>query len=331
VNVTWVGFIQALVASIVILLIAITAAAYMTLTERRLIARFQVRRGPNRVGPFGFLQPLADAVKLVFKTEYTPLGADRIIYRLAPVISMTLAVAGTAVIPIGTYFMVSGHRIPLVLANVSVGLLVLLAFSSLGVYGIVLGGWGSGSKYSLLGSLRSTAQIISYELPLGLALATVMLLAGTTNLSAIVAQQSPVPYIVVAPVAFLIYLISAVAEVNRAPFDLPEAETELVAGYLTEYAGFRWSLYFLGEYANMLLVGAVATTCFLGGWKGPFLSGPLWFAIKMAIFIFLFVWLRATLPRIRYDRLMRLGWEVLLPLAFVNLVVTAAIVGLIQR
>jgi NADH-quinone oxidoreductase subunit H len=269
-------------------------------------------------------------VKLVFKTEYTPLGADRTIFRLAPVISMTLAIAGTAVLPVGTYFMVSGHRIPLVLADVSVGLLVLLSFSSLGVYGIVLGGWGSGSKYSLLGSLRSAAQIIAYEIPLGLALATVMLLAGTTNLSAIVAQQSPVPYIVVAPVAFVIYLISAVAEVNRAPFDLPEAETELVAGYLTEYAGFRWSLYFLGEYANMLIVGAVATTCFLGGWKGPFLSGPLWFAIKMALFIFLFVWLRATLPRIRYDRLMRLGWEVLLPLALLNLMVTAAVVGLVK-
>ncbi len=219
---------------------------------------------------------------------------------------------------------------PLVLSNASVGLLILLAFSSLGVYGIVLGGWGSGSKYSLLGSLRSTAQIISYELPLGLALASVMLLAGTTRLSGIVAGQSPIPYIVVAPVAFLIYLISAVAEVNRAPFDLPEAETELVAGYLTEYAGFRWSLYFLGEYINMLTVSAIATICFLGGWKGPFLSGPLWFAIKMAFFVFLFVWVRATLPRIRYDRLMRLGWDVLLPLALANLMVTALIVGIFK-
>jgi NADH-quinone oxidoreductase subunit H len=220
--------------------------------------------------------------------------------------------------------------VPLVLSNASVGLLILIAFSSLGVYGIVLGGWGSGSKYSLLGALRSTAQIISYELPLGLALASVMLLSGTTRLSGIVAGQSPIPYIVVAPVAFLIYLISAVAEVNRAPFDLPEAETELVAGYLTEYAGFRWSLYFLGEYINMLTVSAIATICFLGGWKGPFLSGPLWFAIKMAIFVFLFIWVRATLPRIRYDRLMRLGWDVLLPLALANLMVTALIVGIFK-
>lgn len=325
-----IALLQALVASVVILLIAVTGAAYMTLIERRLLARFQVRRGPNRVGPFGIFQPLADAIKLVFKSEHMPMGADRVVYRLAPVISMTLAISGAAVIPVGTYFVVAGQRVPLVLANISVGLLLLIAFSSLGVYGIVLGGWGSGSKYSLLGSLRSTAQIISYELPLGLALATVMLIAGTTNLSEIVARQNRVPYIVVAPVAFVIYLISAVAEVNRAPFDLPEAETELVAGYLTEYAGFRWSLYFLGEYVNMLIVSAVATLCFLGGWGGPFWSGPLWFALKMALFMFLFIWLRATLPRIRYDRLMRLGWEVLLPLALLNLMVTAAIVTLVK-
>lgn len=325
-----IALLQALVASVVILLIAVTGAAYMTLIERRLLARFQVRRGPNRVGPFGIFQPLADAIKLVFKSEHTPMGADRVVYRLAPVISMTLAISGAAVIPVGTYFMVAGQRVPLVLANISVGLLLLIAFSSLGVYGIVLGGWGSGSKYSLLGSLRSTAQIISYELPLGLALATVMLIAGTTNLSEIVARQNPVPYIVVAPVAFVIYLISAVAEVNRAPFDLPEAETELVAGYLTEYAGFRWSLYFLGEYVNMLIVSAVATLCFLGGWGGPIWSGPLWFALKMALFMFLFIWLRATLPRIRYDRLMRLGWEVLLPLALLNLMVTAVIVTFVK-
>lgn len=327
-NVT--GFFQALVGAVIVMLVAVTAAAYMTLIERRLLARFQVRLGPNRVGPSGLLQPLADAVKLVFKGELTPMGADRIVYRLAPIISLVLAVSGFALIPIGTYFAVGGHQVPLVLANVSVGLLILLAFSSLGVYGIVLGGWGSGSKYSLLGSLRSTAQIISYELPLGLALASVMLLAGTTRLTGIVDGQSPIPYIVVLPVAFVIYLISAVAEVNRAPFDLPEAETELVAGYLTEYAGFRWSLYFLAEYVNMLTVSAIATICFLGGWKGPFLSGPLWFAIKMAVFVFLFIWLRATLPRIRYDRLMRLGWDVLLPLAIVNLMVTALIVGIFK-
>ncbi len=324
------GFLQALAGAVVVLFIGLTAAAYMTLIERRLIARFQIRRGPNRVGPFGFLQPLADAVKLVFKGEFTPMGADRIVYRIAPIISVTLAIAGMALIPIGTYFSVGGHRIPLVLADVNVGLLILIAFSSLGVYGIVLGGWGSGSKYSLLGSLRSTAQIISYELPLGLALASVLLLAGTARLSGIVAGQSPIPYIVVLPVAFVIYLISAVAEVNRAPFDLPEAETELVAGYLTEYAGFRWSLYFLGEYVNMLTVSAIATICFLGGWKGPFLAGPLWFLIKMAIFIFLFVWVRATLPRIRYDRLMRLGWDILLPLSLLNLIVTAVIVGVFE-
>ncbi len=327
-NVT--GFLQALVGAVIVMLVAVTAAAYMTLIERRLLARFQVRLGPNRVGPFGFLQPLADAVKLVFKGEYTPMGADRLVYRLAPIISLVLAVSGFALIPIGTFFVVGGHQVPLVLANVGVGLLILLAFSSLGVYGIVLGGWGSGSKYSLLGSLRSTAQIISYELPLGLALASVMLLAGTTRLTGIVEGQSPIPYIIVLPVAFLIYLISAVAEVNRAPFDLPEAETELVAGYLTEYAGFRWSLYFLAEYVNMLTVSAIATICFLGGWKGPFLSGPLWFAIKMALFVFLFIWLRATLPRIRYDRLMRLGWDVLLPLAIINLMVTALIVGVFK-
>ena len=324
------GFVQAFVGAVVVLIVAITAGAYMQLIERRLVARFQLRRGPNRVGPMGLLQPLADVVKILFKGELTPLGADRVVYRIAPIISVTLAVAGLALIPIGTYFVVGGSRVPLVLANVDVSLLILLAFSSLGVYGIVLGGWGSGSKYSLLGSLRSAAQIISYELPLGLSLASVLLLSGTTRLTGIVAAQSPVPYIVVLPVAFVIYLISAVAEVNRAPFDLPEAETELVAGYLTEYAGFRWSLYQLAEYVNLLTVSAIATLCFLGGWHGPFLSGPLWFALKMAGFVFLFVWLRATLPRIRYDRLMRLGWNVLLPLAILNLIVTAVFVGIFK-
>ena len=324
------GFVQAFVGAVVVLIVAITAGAYMQLIERRLVARFQLRRGPNRVGPMGLLQPLADVVKILFKGELTPLGADRVVYRIAPIISVTLAVAGLALIPIGTYFVVGGSRVPLVLANVDVSLLILLAFSSLGVYGIVLGGWGSGSKYSLLGSLRSAAQIISYELPLGLSLASVLLLSGTTRLTGIVAAQSPVPYIVVLPVAFVIYLISAVAEVNRAPFDLPEAETELVAGYLTEYAGFRWSLYQLAEYVNLLTVSAIATLCFLGGWHGPFFSGPLWFALKMACFVFLFVWLRATLPRIRYDRLMRLGWNVLLPLAILNLIVTAVFVGIFK-
>jgi len=324
------GFVQAFVGAVVVLIVAITAGAYMQLIERRLVARFQLRRGPNRVGPMGLLQPLADVVKILFKGELTPLGADRVVYRIAPIISVTLAVAGLALIPIGTYFVVGGSRVPLVLANVDVSLLILLAFSSLGVYGIVLGGWGSGSKYSLLGSLRSAAQIISYELPLGLSLASVLLLSGTTRLTGIVAAQSPVPYIVVLPVAFVIYLISAVAEVNRAPFDLPEAETELVAGYLTEYAGFRWSLYQLAEYVNLLTVSAIATLCFLGGWHGPFLSGPLWFALKMAGFVFLFVWLRATLPRIRYDRLMSLGWNVLLPLSILNLIVTAVFVGIFK-
>ncbi len=322
--------VQTLIGALIVLFVAITAGAYMQLIERRLVARFQMRRGPNRVGLFGLLQPLADVVKILFKGEMTPMGADRVVYRVAPIISVVLAVTGLALVPVGSYFMVGDNRIPLVLADSDVGLLILIAFSSLGVYGIVLGGWGSGSKYSLLGSLRSTAQIISYELPLGLSLASVILLSGTTRLSGIVAQQSPVPYIVLLPVAFVIYLISAVAEVNRAPFDLPEAETELVAGYLTEYAGFRWSLYQLAEYVNLLTVSAIATLCFLGGWHGPFLSGPLWFAIKMAVFVFLFVWVRATLPRIRYDRLMRLGWDILLPLALLNLIVTAVVVGILK-
>jgi len=327
----WLGVAQAFAGAVIVLIAAITAGAYMQLIERRLVARFQVRLGPNRVGPGGLLQPLADVVKILFKGELTPTGADRVVYRIAPIISMVLAITGFALIPVGAAFFVGETRVPLVLADVSVGLLLLLAFSSLGVYGIVLGGWGSGSKYSLLGSLRSTAQIISYELPLGLSLASVMLVSGTTRLTSIVAAQSVVPFVFVLPVAFGIYLISAVAEVNRAPFDLPEAETELVAGYLTEYAGFRWSLYQLAEYVNLLTVSAVATICFLGGWQGPFLSGPLWFALKMAFFVFLFVWVRATLPRIRYDRLMRLGWDVLLPLAIVNLLVTALVVGIIGR
>jgi NADH-quinone oxidoreductase subunit H len=318
------------VKSIVIIGALLTMMPYLTLFERRVISRLQIRLGPNRVGPGGLLQPLADGLKLFFKEDIAPAPADRPLYLLAPAISLFAAIAAFAVIPIGPTITIAGTPIPLAIANLQVGVLYLIGVSSLGVYGLVLGGWASGSKYSLLGGLRAAAQIVSYELIIGLALVGVVLVGGSLSLGDLVAGQArSVPYILLQPLGFLLYLIAAVAEVNRAPFDLPEADTELVAGYHTEYSGMRFAMFYIAEYVNMITVSAVAATVFFGGWAFPILPGPWWLLIKVGIFLFLFVWIRATLPRLRYDQLMRLSWSVLLPLALLNVAVTAIVVALI--
>src|SRR5438105_1495190 len=309
----------------------------MTLIERRVVAKLQGRLGPNRAGPFGIFQPVADAVKMAFKEQIIPTQARKAIYLVAPIISVIVALSAFAVVPIGNNWLDNKPTIwDPIIGDINVGLLWILSISSLAVYGIVLGGWASGNRYSLLGSLRSAAQMVSYETSLGLALSGTLMWAGTLSLVGIVHQQltQGIWFIAAQPLGFVIYLTAGVAEVNRAPFDLPEAEQELTAGYLTEYSGLRWSLYQMAEYINMITVSAVASTLFLGGWsffgfgleRIPGVS-ILIFLVKVAFFLFLFIWIRATLPRIRYDRLMRLGWTMLLPLAVFNVIITAIVVS----
>ncbi len=326
------------VKSAVVIFALLTAFAYMTLIERRVVAKIQGRLGPNRAGPFGVFQPVADGIKLAFKEQIVPTQAKKAIYLVAPIISVVVALSAFAVVPIGNNWIDGKHSIwdPLI-ADVNVGLLWILSISSLAVYGIVLGGWASGNRYSLLGSLRSAAQMVSYETSLGLALSGTLMWAGTLSMVGIVQAQlhQGIWFIAAQPLGFVVYIIAGVAEVNRAPFDLPEAEQELTAGYLTEYSGLRWSLYQMSEYINMITVSAVASTLFFGGWsffgfgleRIPGVS-ILIFLVKVAFFLFLFIWLRATLPRIRYDRLMRFGWQFLLPLAVLNIVMTATVVAL---
>jgi NADH-quinone oxidoreductase subunit H len=323
--------IVALVKSGVLILAFITAAAYLVYAERKVISYMQVRVGPNRVGPFGLLQPLADVIKLVSKEDSRPAGRDDLIFVVAPGIMTICAIAAFAVIPVTPAFTLFGQTITGYIANLNVGVLYIFAVSGMTAYGIVLGGWASNSKYSLLGAMRSAAQLISYEMALGFSLVGVFILAGSVNLNAIIAAQHRVWFVLVQPLGFVLYLISATAEVNRAPFDLPEAEQELVAGYLTEYGGLKWGLYFLGEYVNMVTVSAIAATVFLGGWQGPVLPGFMWFVLKVGAMIFLLFWLRATLPRLKYDRLMSLGWKVLLPLGLLNIAITATAVVLLNN
>ena len=320
-----------LVKSGVLILAFITAAAYLTYGERKVVSYMQVRFGPNRVGPFGLLQPLADVIELVSKEDSRPAGRDDLLYLVAPGIMTICAIAAFAVIPVTPAFSVLGQRITGYITNLNVGVLYIFAISGMTAYGVVLGGWASNSKYSLLGAMRSAAQLISYEMALGFSLVGVFILAGSVNLSAIIAAQHRVWFILLQPLGFVLYAISATAEVNRAPFDLPEAEQELVAGYLTEYGGLKWGLYFLGEYVNMLTVSAIAATLFLGGWQGPLLPGFMWFLLKVGAMIFLLFWLRATLPRLKYNRLMELGWKVLLPLGLLNIAITATVVVLLNN
>jgi len=314
-----------LVKSLILMFALLTGFAYLTLFERKVVGRIQVRLGPNRVGPFGLLQPLADGVQLLLTEYIVTAGADKIVFFLAPLISVVVALMGFAVIPVGPTVSLFGQTVPLYLTDLNIGVVYLLAVGSLGVYGIVLAGWSSNNKYALLGGVRSAAQVIRYQPALGLSLMGVVIILGSLSLVDIVNAQERYPFILVQPLGFLLYLIAAIAETNRAPFDLPEAETELVAGYHTEYSGLKFAMFYMAEYINMITVGAVASTVFLGGWRGPFnlLNGPHWLILKIAVFMFLYVWLRASLPRIRYDRLMRLGWLVLLPLGLLNVLLTA--------
>ncbi len=310
-----------IVAIIVPILIAV---AYLTYAERKVIAAMHLRRGPNVVGPFGLLQPLADGLKLFFKETIIPSGANRIVFVLAPMVTFSLALVAWAVIPFGD---------GLVIANINVGILYLFAISSLGVYGILMAGWASNSKYAFLGAIRSAAQMISYEVSMGFIIISVLLLAGTLNLTEIVeAQKESVWFIIPLFPMFIIFFISTLAETNRHPFDLPEAEAELVAGYNVEYSAMIFALFFLGEYANMILMCSMTTILFLGGWLPPidiapfnWIPGPLWFIIKICGLLFIFLWVRATFPRYRYDQLMRLGWKVFLPISLASVILVAGV------
>lgn len=316
--------IEVLVKGLVVILILMGAAAYMTFCERVIMARMQLRLGPNRVGPFGLLQPIADGIKLLCKEGFRPSNADTLVYWLAPSISLFLALFAFVLIPFGSTMQIAGREVDLRIADVNAGIVFLLAFSSLAVYGVVLAGWASNNRYSLLGGIRGTAQMMSYEIPMGISLLTIVMAAGTLRLTDIVAAQENYHwYLWTNPIAFIIYLITAFAETNRAPFDLPEAEQELTAGYHTEYGGMKFAMFFLAEYVNILAVSAIAVTLFLGGWEGPGNIPFLWFFLKVAAFVFFFMWVRATMPRFRYDQLMSFGWKVLIPLATLNLIVTS--------
>lgn len=315
--------VEILIKGLVLISILFTAAAYMTLCERVLMARVQLRYGPNRVGPLGLLQPIADGIKLLTKERFQPEGVEKFTYWLAPAISVFTALSVFMLIPFGDTIMIFGRKVSLAIADVNVGIVFLLSLSSLAVYGVVLAGWSSNNRYSLLGGLRGTAQMISYEIPMGLAILSVVLAAGTLDLTEIVHAQKEHWYLWTNPIAFIIYLITGFAETNRAPFDLPEAEQELTGGYHTEYGGMKFALFFLAEYVNILAVSAIATTLFLGGWYGPFDIPVLWFCVKVALFVLFFMLVRATLPRFRYDQLMSFGWKVLIPIATLNLLVTA--------
>ena len=336
----------------VVLVITLTAVAYTVLLERKVIGHMQNRWGPSRTGPFGLLQPLADGIKLFLKEDLMPLAVARPLYILAPMIALGCALVSISVVPFGSFTPVSIHGSPGVdifqIANVNIGLLVILGITSIGVYGIALSGWSSNNKYSLLGSLRASAQVISYELALGLSLVGVVIRAGSLNLRTIVDTQVGNGFLSwnffggFQFIAFFIYLMAAYAETNRAPFDLPEAETELVAGYHTEYSSMKFAMFFMAEYANMITVSCVATLLFFGGASSPFAGwihpfGPhalqvimpvVWFVLKILAFLFLYIWVRSTLPRFRYDQLMSFGWKFLLPLAIANIIVTSLVFAL---
>jgi NADH-quinone oxidoreductase subunit H len=316
----------------VIINLVLLTFAYTTLLERKLLARMQLRYGPNRAGPYGLLQPIADLVKLVRKESFFPTAAIDAPYILAPVVSAFTALAAFAVIPFGNGWNIWRYHVNGVVANVPISLILVFALGSIGIYGFIVGGWASESKYSLLGSMRTCAQLVSYEVSLALSVLGVVITAGSLSLVDIVHNQAhSLWYVVPQAVGFLVFLISGVAETSRAPFDLPEAEQELVAGYHTEYSGMRWGLFQMAEYVNMITLSGLAITLFLGGWHFPFAHGvdflgPLWFVIKLLALLFVFIWLRATLPRLRYDQLMSFGWKILLPVATVNALVTALVV-----
>jgi NADH-quinone oxidoreductase subunit H len=327
----------------VVMVVLLTAVAYTVLMERKVLGFIQLRYGPNRVGPWGLLQPLADLIKLMFKEDFTPPGANKIIFIMAPVITAAAAFLPFAVIPFAQNLlppeiMIYGHKIDLtvaslnqgVIADTNIGLLYIFAVSSLGVYGAVLGGWSSNNKYSLLGGLRLSAQMVSYELALGLSVIGVLMLAGTLSTVKIVEAQKCIPFVVYQPLGFILFMVAALAECGRTPFDLIECENELVAGYQTEYSSMKWALFMMGEYTHIIVASALATTLFLGGWQGPVLPPIVWFVIKTFALVFFFIWVRGTFPRFRFDQLMQLGWKVLLPLSLVNILITGAVILLIK-
>jgi NADH-quinone oxidoreductase subunit H len=320
-----IGFALLTVKLVLVLVGLLLGAAYLVLAERKLLARLQIRRGPNRAGWAGLLQPVADLLKMLTKEDNLPDGADQTVFRYAPAVVAGTAMLIFAVVPFGDRIIVWGKPVPLLISDINIGLLMVLALSSLGVYGVALGGWASNSKYSLLGAIRGAAQMVSYELSLGLALVPIIMLARSFSLVDIVAAQAERPFILVQPVSFLVFFLSAMAEIKRIPFDLPEAENELIAGYHTEYSGLRFGLFFLGEYVTLMVLGALVAVLFLGGWHGPVRPGLLWFLAKVAGVAVVMIWIRGTLPRLRYDQLMRLGWKFLIPLALLNILVTGAV------
>src|SRR5246127_2966354 len=329
---------------VVVLVLFLMAVAYTVLFERKVVGRIQNRWGPSRVGPFGLMQPLADGIKFLLKEDLTPPHVYRPLFIAAPMIAVICALTSISVIPFGTAIPVAGHMIPLQITDINIGLLLILGITSISVYGVALAGWSSNSKYSLLGGLRASAQMVSYEICLGLSLVGVLIVSGSFSLREIVQSQSGhfwgfIPRWNIFHggqfVAFFIYLMAAYAETNRIPFDLPEAETELVAGYHTEYSAMKFAMFFMAEYANMITVACLATLLFLGGWNGPLFGPPIvrsllpifWFVAKVFVFLFVYIWVRGTLPRFRYDQLMAFGWKFLFPLAIANLIVTAFIVA----
>jgi NADH-quinone oxidoreductase subunit H len=340
-----------IIKSLVVIVVLLTAVAYSVWLERKVSARIQNRWGPTRVGPFGLLQPLADGVKFIFKEDLTQPHVYKPLYIVAPMLAVIFAISSIAVVPFGNWLYIPeihislfGHGLtiqeiytPFQITDINIGLLLILGITSMGVYGVALAGWSSNNKYSLLGGLRASAQMISYEVSLGLSLVGVLILSGSFSLRDIVEKQQHLHWnIFLQPIAFFTYLISAYAETNRTPFDLPEAESELVAGYHTEYSAMKFAMFFMAEYANMVTVACIATLLFFGGWMGPVLGPPImqmflpvfWFCLKVFCFMFLYVWVRWTLPRFRYDQLMAFGWKFMLPVAMANVVVTALVVAL---
>jgi NADH-quinone oxidoreductase subunit H len=335
--------VASVIKSVIVLFVLLTAVAYSVWLERKVVGHMQNRWGPSRVGPFGLLQPLADGLKFIFKEDLTPPHVYRPLFLAAPMIAMIFALTSIAVIPFGNSITVGGYNIPLQITDVNIGLLLILGITSMGVYGVALAGWSSNNKYSLLGGLRASAQMVSYEIALGLSLVGILIQSGSFSLRTIVDEQGGhfagfIPRWNIFHgqfIGFFIYLMAAFAETNRVPFDLPEAESELVAGYHTEYSAMKFAAFFMAEYANMITVGCLATLLFFGGWHGPLFGPPLmqsllpvfWFVAKVFCFIFLYVWVRGTLPRLRYDQLMSFGWKFLLPLAIANLIATAIAVA----
>jgi NADH-quinone oxidoreductase subunit H len=321
-----------LIQTVVMILVVVTClmlcVAYMTLLERKFLGYMQVRLGPNRVGYFGLLQPIADGIKSFFKEDTIPDNADKPVFVIAPMISFVTALSMFALIPFGESVTLFGREIKLVIADVDIGILYIFALGTLGEYGIVLGGWASGNKYGLLGALRAAAQMISYEVALGLIILGTIILAGSLRLTEIVEAQRGVWFIVYQPFAFLLYIVAALAEINRTPFDMPESESELACGYNIEYSSMKFALFMIAEYIHLVIVAALTTTLFLGGWLGPVLPGPVWFFIKTLLLVFVFIWIRGTYPRMRYDHVMKFGWKFLFPAAILNLVITALVVAL---